>query len=115
MLGIPGYYHVEVLTETISDLLNAVAALKTYPEVLTAGPDYVGNTSGGTLSPINDEYYWRAQWGPQNIGADYAWRASRGQGVKVAVIDKGVYDHPDLIGRVTKGKNYTVGAMPIDP
>ena len=46
VLGVPGYDHVAVPTDTVSDLLSAIAALKTYPEGLTAGPAYAGDTSG---------------------------------------------------------------------
>ena len=41
---------------------------------------------------------WDMQWGPQKIGADYAWNTTTGDSsLLVAVIDTGIdYTHPDL-------------------
>lgn len=45
-------------------------------------------------------------WGIQRIGADKAWRTSRGEGVKAAVLDTGVdFNHPDLKGNLKGGIN----------
>lgn len=41
----------------------------------------------------NDEV---VDWGITAVGAPYAWRYTRGQGVTVAVLDTGVARHPDL-------------------
>jgi type VII secretion-associated serine protease mycosin len=47
------------------------------------------------------------------IGVPSAWRASRGQGVTVAVLDTGVgAGVADLAGSVTTGPDYTAGANP---
>jgi thermitase len=45
-----------------------------------------------------DDPYWSLQWGPQKIGAEWAWNTTVGEkSVLVAVIDTGIdYDHPDL-------------------
>ena len=42
--------------------------------------------------------YWSYQWGPQKIGADWAWNTTIGnRSVIVAVVDTGIYyTHPDI-------------------
>ncbi|MFC1478773.1 S8 family peptidase [Candidatus Margulisiibacteriota bacterium] len=45
-------------------------------------------------------------WGVDRIDADLAWGISKGQGVKVAVLDTGIdYRHPDLAANVKGGVN----------
>ena len=39
-------------------------------------------------------------WGVHAIGADMEWARSRGEGVKVAVLDTGGTDHPDVAANV---------------
>jgi len=47
------------------------------------------------------------QWGYYDIGANFITAPTSTTGVLVAVIDTGVdYNHPDLIGKVTKGKDF---------
>lgn len=54
------------------------------------------------LAPVTDTYYPHVQWAPQSVRAPQAWAAGyTGQGVRVAVIDGGVYGaHPDLAANV---------------
>lgn len=47
---------------------------------------------------VPDDPLWNSQWGPQKVGADYAWNITVGSNsVLVAVIDTGIdYTHPDI-------------------
>ncbi|MCJ7423007.1 S8 family serine peptidase [Candidatus Bathyarchaeota archaeon] len=62
--------------------------------------------------------YWAVQWGPQKIGADYAWNTTVGDSsVLVAVIDTGIdYNHPDLAANYVAGGGNWVngGGDPLD-
>ncbi|MFC4323568.1 S8 family peptidase [Litchfieldia salsa] len=55
----------------------------------------------------NDRLYQRYQWNLPMIQAESGWGISRGtEDVRIAVLDTGVdLDHPDLVGRLTKGYN----------
>lgn len=56
------------------------------------------------------------QWHLDVVGAPGAWDATRGGGVVIAVIDTGVQaDHPDLEGRVGRGRDFVEpGTAPDD-
>jgi thermitase len=47
---------------------------------------------------VPDDPFWSMQWGPQKIGADWAWNTTMGDHSNlVAVVDTGIYYiHPDL-------------------
>lgn len=47
-------------------------------------------------------------WGLQKINAEVAWRYSKGNGVKVAILDTGCdYNHPDLADNIKGIRNFT--------
>ncbi|WP_081738071.1 S8 family peptidase [Arthrobacter sp. H41] len=49
-------------------------------------------------------------WGIDRVDAEKSWSASRGAGVKVAVIDTGIdRSHPDLVENIAGGVNYVKG------
>jgi thermitase len=47
---------------------------------------------------VPNDPFWNVQWGPQKIGADWAWNTTIGDhSILVAVVDTGIYyPHPDL-------------------
>lgn len=48
---------------------------------------------------VPNDPFWSLQWGPQKIGAEWAWNITTGSmDVLVAVVDTGIdWDHPDLV------------------
>jgi serine protease len=75
------------------------------PDVEYAEPDYMMRPM---LTPDDPSY--TAQWhyfGPQGINAPAAWDITTGSAtVRVAVIDTGITDHPDLAGRWVGGYDF---------
>lgn len=53
-------------------------------------------------------------WGLTAIGAPYAWRFTKGQGVRVAVLDTGVAHHPDLDANVVIRQSADNSWQPLD-
>lgn len=102
-----GNAHVLKLSARMSSAsVEAIARkLAALPDVEYAEPDYVMRH---TLAP-NDPSY-SAQWhyqGPQGINAPAAWDITTGSAdVRVAVIDTGITDHPDLAGRWVGGYDF---------
>ncbi len=86
---------------------QAVQEYNKNPNVEYAEPNYIFHA---TWTP-NDPYFNSGlQWGPQRIQAPQAWDISRGNGIRIAIVDTGVQnDHPDLQGKVVMGYNYVNG------
>ena len=98
----------EVVAVEPGELDEALAALRSDPDVVYAEPDAM-------ISAAADPH-WADQWGLENSGqsiygsagsadADVdaldAWRASTGAGQTVAIIDSGIeFGHPDLAGQI---------------
>ena len=87
-------------------LADAMAAYAARPDVARVEPDYILRAS---MTP-NDPRYGD-EWGLGRIQAPAAWdRVGGAPGVKVAVLDTGISNHPDLAGRVTLAKDFTSSA-----
>ncbi len=71
------------------------------------------STASGTLT---DEQFGAQLWGMKAVGADAAWRVTRGRGVVVAVVDSGVdATHPDLTARARPQINLVKDGRAGDP
>lgn len=57
---------------------------------------------------IPDDPRYNEQYGPQKVHAPEAWDVTKGsEDVEIAIVDTGVdYNHPDLAGKVVKGKDF---------
>jgi subtilisin family serine protease len=101
--------HTEVVTVTDGTRAQAIAALRSDPDVVYAETDE-------RVQALTNDPYWPQLWGMFNPGtsgrvdadidAEQAWTASTGAGITVGVVDTGVQaNHPDLGGRVVTGLN----------
>jgi thermitase len=104
---------------------EAIQSLKSNPafagKIKFVEPNMVRKVQGsrspggdvGILSQSGDPLL-HFQWGYYDISANFITAPTSTTGVLVAVIDTGVdYNHPDLIGKVTKGKDFV--NMDTDP
>lgn len=94
---------------------RAVAA---FLATLVAGGSLLVAAPAAQADHIRDSEYWL-----DDYGIKQAWKTSKGEGVKVAVIDTGTDgSHPDLRGQVVGGKDFSgagnsngtepIGALP---
>lgn len=60
------------------------------------------DVDASAVNPSDDRFYTNVQWAPKAVDAEGAWALGyTGAGVRVAVIDGGIYDaHADLAGAV---------------
>jgi serine protease len=82
-------------------VIRTAKALSANPDYRWAGPNYLNEL----YAEPNDSFY-QFQWHYDTIRLPEAWDITRGsEEVIVAVLDSGVYDHPDLASNV----NYALG------
>jgi thermitase len=88
------------------DLAQAMAAYALRPDVEHVEPDYAVFAS---FVP-NDPRY-PDTWGLPRIQAPTAWdRVGGGAGVRVAILDTGIANHPDLAGKVVGAQDFVSSA-----
>jgi len=94
---------VQVEPGKLAEALRAYAAR---PDVERVEPDYLLHAS---MTPADPRY--GEEWGLSKIGAPTAWdRIAGASGVRVAVLDTGIANHPDLAGRVIMAQDFTGSA-----
>lgn len=95
-----------------ADALALAAAMKQAdPSIEFVEPDYIF-----TISSIPNDSLYTSQWhygnSPRYGGGQYgislpsAWNITNGAGAKVAVIDSGYTDHPDLLPNILPGYDF---------
>lgn len=116
-LGLKAVKRVERLDAVVCSCANmreAIAKLSQDPDVAYAEPIMTYRANGtsdaaprlGFRSLAADDRLGEL-WGMAKIEASAAWETTTGAQVKVAVVDTGVdHRHPDLVGRVDKGRDF---------
>lgn len=90
------------------DTKSTLAKLRQNGNVLYAEPNYIATASDYKLElDVNDPMV-KDQWAIDKISAPAAWDVTTGsEKTLLAIVDTGVdYTHPDLAGRVDKGKDF---------
>src|SRR5579864_525679 len=107
-----GRVHVVRVDPAQRDAL--LAAYKRQPGVVSVSLD---RTMSATETPSDPLYGassgagYTEGWSLDAIGAPTAWNVSHGAGVKVAVVDTGIFAcHPDLAGQVVAQQDFTGSA-----
>ncbi|OAI08480.1 S8 family serine peptidase [Methylomonas methanica] len=96
-------YQIGIACNGIAGIQTAINNLSSNPAVVNASPNSVAQVS--EFKPNDTKY--ASQYSPPLVRADEAWLVARGNSVVVAILDTGVdYNHEDLVGRVSKGKDY---------
>lgn len=84
--------------------------------VLLIGVATVGNPAPALADQVRERQYWLAE-----LGIERAWQITRGEGIRIAVLDTGVDGtHQDLIGAVVGGADFSGlgsanGQTPVGP
>lgn len=103
--------------ERKADTLNWIQSLREMPGVVNAEPNYLYHALA--VNPLDDPLYPLQEWHYQAINLPTAWQAlaNPGQGVRVAVLDTGIFSrtpnsggnwHPDLDDGTATGNNLEI-------
>ncbi len=90
------------------DAKATVAKLKQNGNVLYAEPNYVATMSDFKVEKVVNDPRLAEQWAIAKVDAAGAWDVNMGsKNTLLAIVDTGVdYNHPDLAGRVDKGRDF---------
>jgi thermitase len=84
-------------------ITQAISAYGARPDVQRVEPDYLVYADMTPTDPLFGD-----EWGLARINAPTAWdRVAGASGVRVAVLDSGIANHPDLSGRVVRSQDFT--------
>jgi uncharacterized protein YkwD len=100
IISLPG---IARAADAHSFTLDAVRAYDQAVGVLWAEPDYIAYAIG---TPNDPQY--SQQWALPKISAPQAWDKTTGGGI-LAIVDTGVSQHPDLVGKVLQGYDFANG------
>jgi thermitase len=98
-----------VVTMKVSgDAKATIAKLNQNGNVLYAEPNYVATMSDFSVEKVVNDPRLAEQWALKNVDAAGAWDVNMGsKKTLLAIVDTGVdYNHPDLAGRVDKGRDF---------
>jgi subtilisin family serine protease len=104
-------YRLKIVGATL--VSTKVAALARDPRVLLAEPNYLSSSPEArkrTVWAIGQASAYSAQWAPKALDLAAAQRETRGEGVRVAVLDTGVdARHPALAPKLIAGRDFVDG------
>ena len=108
---------IYVVTLNTQNPLIEYEKVKQHPGCISVETDYIIQTPKQTTLPSQERSINYPQWALQNnaypafdININEAWSVTKGEGVKVAVIDEGIdLDHQDLAANLLPGYDMTDG------
>ena len=92
-------YVIAAESQKVGDILSKLAATK---QIEYIEPDFVAQA----LEVPNDPDFSR-EWGLTKIQAPGAWSVTHGSGIKIAIVDTGIANHPDLQSKIVARSNFT--------
>ena len=108
---------IYVVTLNTQNPLIEYEKVKQHPGCISVETDYLIQTPKQITQPSQERSINYPQWALQNddypafdINIDWAWSVTKGEGIKVAVIDEGIdLDHQDLAANLLPGYDMTDG------
>lgn len=110
---------VQVVTVPAGTVRAKVADYGHSANVQYTEPDYIAYAVGKPTPPpiptVWPDPYLDDQWGMKKVQAPAAWERTKGDGVKIAILDTGIdQNHPDLSSKIVAQKNFTGKGIPDD-